>query len=385
MFKSLLAKFKRMDWLMTACVLALIVMGTVFIWSSGSARQSASLQTIWVTHAYTAVFGLAIYFACALFDYRKLLNWLATPIYAISLVLLVAVLVFGAKVYGGRRWLWFFQPSEVSKLAVLLFVAHLFGRMGRESFRWFMAGLLVLGAPALLILAEPDLGTALVLVPAVLAMLLAARVWTKGLVAILLMGILAMGTVLGTVYVAEGKAEADQRARIYSYVPLREHQLKRLRVFLFPDRDITNTGYNLRQAQISIGSGSMWGKGLKKGEQKSLGYLPPSVSMNDFIFAVLAEESGFMGALTMLALFLGILLAGIRIAFMSRDDRGRLFVIGATTLVFCHLYINVAMSIGLMPITGLPLPFISAGRTFLVVLLAMLGIVQSVAVHQEED
>ena len=107
--------------------------------------------------------------------------------------------------------------------------------------------------------------------------------------------------------------------------------------------------------------------------------------MNDFIFAVLAEESGFMGALTMLALFLGILLAGIRIAFMSRDDRGRLFVIGATTLVFCHLYINVAMSIGLMPITGLPLPFISAGRTFLVVLLAMLAIVQSVAVHQEED
>lgn len=385
MFKSLLAKFKRMDWLMTACVLALIVMGTVFIWSSGSARQSASLQTIWVTHAYTAVFGLAIYFVCALLDYRKLLNWLATPIYAISLVLLVAVLVFGAKVYGGRRWLWFFQPSEVSKLAVLLFVAHLFGRMGRESFRWFMAGLLVLGAPALLILAEPDLGTALVLVPAVLAMLLAARVWTKGLVTILLLGILAMGTVLGTVYVAEDKAEADQRARIYSYVPLREHQLKRLRVFLFPDRDITNTGYNLRQAQISIGSGSMWGKGLKKGEQKSLGYLPPSVSMNDFIFAVLAEESGFMGALTMLALFLGILLAGIRIAFMSRDDRGRLFVIGATTLVFCHLYINVAMSIGLMPITGLPLPFISAGRTFLVVLLAMLGIVQSVAVHQEED
>ena len=378
-------RLKRFNWLMFAAMLALVALGTAAIYSAGNARSEEVFHSMWKANLSTALFGLAIYFVLAFFDYRRYVSLFAAPAYLFSLVLLVAVLVFGAKVYGGRRWLWFFQPSEVSKLAVLLFVAHLFGRMGRESFRWFMAGLLVLGAPALLILAEPDLGTALVLVPAVLAMLLAARVWTKGLVTILLMGILAMGTVLGTVYVAEGKAEADQRARIYSYVPLREHQLKRLRVFLFPDRDITTTGYNLRQAQISIGSGSMWGKGLKKGEQKSLGYLPPSVSMNDFIFAVLAEESGFMGALTMLALFLGILLAGIRIAFMSGDDRGRLFVIGATTLVFCHLYINVAMSIGLMPITGLPLPFISAGRTFLVVLLAMLGIVQSVAVHQEED
>lgn len=381
--KEFFSKFVRMDWLLTTCILMLIVMGTVFIWSAGSARQSASLQSIWITHAYTAGFGLMLYFLFALIDYRKLLDWFATPVYAFALVLLVAVLIFGAKVYGGRRWLWFFQPSETSKLAVILFVAHVFGRFGRENFKWFMAATVVLGAPALLILAEPDLGTALVLVPAVVVMLLAAHVWTKGLVTMLLAGLLAAGAVLGTVYVAEHQVDPDLKAKIYSYLPLRDHQLKRLRVFLFPDRDIQGAGYNLRQAQISIGSGSIWGKGLKKGSQKTLGYLPPSVSMNDFIFAVLAEESGFMGTLAMLVLFLGVLASGAKIAIKSDDDRGRLIAIGVSTLIFCHLYVNVAMSIGLMPITGLPLPFISAGRTFLVVLLMALGIVQSVNVHRK--
>lgn len=383
--RDFLSKFRRMDWTLTLCVLALIVLGTVFIWSAGSARQSVALQSIWITHAYTAGFGVLLYFALASIDYRKLLDWAATPCYVVSLALLVAVLVFGAKVYGGRRWLWFFQPSELAKLAVLLFVAHLFGRPGRGSFRWFAAGVLALGTPALLILAEPDLGTALVLVPAVIAMLLAARVWTRGLVTLLLAGLLAVGAVLGTVYVAEHQTDAARKARIYAHLPLREHQLKRLRVFLFPDRDIQGAGYNLRQAQISIGSGSLWGKGLKKGSQKTLGYLPPSVSMNDFIFAVLAEEAGFMGALAMLALFLGVLLSGVKIAFRSGNDRGRLLVVGVTMLIFCHLYVNVAMSIGLMPITGLPLPFISAGRTFLVVLLMALGIVQSVNVHRKAE
>ena len=380
--RALLAKLARTDWVMTCCVVALAVMGTVFIWSAGSARQNVLLQNLWTVHAFTAVLGLCVYFACAVTDYRRILDWTATAFYSVALFFLLAVLVVGAERFGGKRWLWFFQPSEVAKLAVILFTAHVFGRAGRESFKWFLAGMLILGAPALLILAEPDLGTTLVLVPAVLVMLLAARVWTKGLVVLLLSGLLAAGAVLGTVYFAERQPDPERRARIYRVVPLREHQLKRIRVFLFPERDLRGAGYNLRQAQISIGSGSVWGKGLKQGSQKLLGYLPPSVSMNDFIFAVLAEEKGFMGCLSMLALFVGVLLPGIRIAFRSDDDRGRLLVLGTTTLVFCHLYVNVAMSIGLMPITGLPLPFISAGRTFLVVLMAALGLVQSVNVHR---
>lgn len=381
----LLAKLKKMDWLLFACMAALILIGAAFIWSAGSARAAAKLQTLWKVQLATAGVGVALHFCFALVDYRKLLDWVATPCFALACAMLVLVLFIGVNRYGGKRWLWSFQPSEFAKLAVIMFTAHVFGRAGRETFKWFAIGLAILAGPALLILAEPDLGTALVLTPAVLTMLLAARVWTKGLVTLLLAGLLAAGLVLGTVYVAENKPLPEQRDQIYRHLPLKEHQIERLRVFLFPERDIHDAGYNLRQAEISIGSGSVWGKGLRKGSMKLLGYLPPTVAMNDFIFAVLAEESGFMGALGMLLLFLGLLLPGVRIAFRANDDRGRLLTLGVLMLVFCHVYINVAMSIGLMPITGLPLPFISAGRTFLVVTLAGLGLVQSVAVHREEN
>ncbi len=386
---------RRFDWLMFASMFALAFIGIVFIYSAGSVRPVASLQNLYKVHAVTAVFGLMVYFVMSYIDYRKLLDWCALPYYIVALLMLVAVLIFGAEIYGGKRWLWFFQPSEISKLAIILFVAQLFGMntdgLSDKLRKWFtggrglLMGLGVLGVPALLILAEPDLGTALVLVPAVIAMLLAARVWTKGLVTLLLVGILSAGALLGTVYVAEREAVPEKREQIYKYVPLRPHQIKRLRVFLFPDTDIYGAGYNLRQAQISIGSGSITGKGIGKGSQKFLGYLPPSVSMNDFIFAVLAEEAGFVGSLLVLILFLGILLPGLRIALCCKDDRGRLLVIGVMTLIFCHVYINIAMSIGLMPITGLPLPFISAGRTFLVVLMAALGIVQSVSIYGRSE
>lgn len=380
--KSVLSKLRRMDWILSACMVMLIVMGVVFINSTGSVRQTDALRNLWRVHAATALYGLAVYMAFAFLDYRKLLDWGALPVFAVSCALLVIVLFAGTNHFGGRRWLWFFQPSEIAKFAVILFTAHVFAEPGRTGFRGFLAGAAILGGPAALVLAEPDLGTALVLVPSVLVILLAARVWLKGLITLLAVSLLAIGLVLWAVDRAERLPDPDSRAKIYRFVPLRDHQIQRLRVFLFPETDPSGAGYNLRQAQIAVGSGGIWGKGLAKGSQKLLGYLPPSVSMNDFIFAVLAEESGFMGVLLMLALFLGILGPGLRIAVRCTDDRGRLVVIGILTLVFCHLYVNVAMSVGLVPITGLPLPFISAGRTFLIVLMAALGVVQSVAVHQ---
>jgi len=381
--KEILAKLRRMDWILSACMVVLIAMGVVFINSAGSVRPTETLRNLWRVHATTAVFGLGIYALFAFLDYRKLMDWAAMPTFAVSCVLLVAVLLFGTDRFGGRRWLWFFQPSEIAKLAVILFTAHVFAAPGRKGFRAFLAGLAIICGPAALVLAEPDLGTALVLAPSVLVILLAARVWLKGLITILVVGLLAAGLVLWAVDRAERQPDQESRERIYRYVPLHDHQIQRLRVFLFPGIDRSGAGYNLRQAQIAIGSGGLWGKGLKKGSQKLLGYLPPSVSMNDFIFAVLAEEAGFIGSLVMLVLFLGILGPGLRIAVRCTDDRGRLVVIGILTLIFCHLYVNVAMSVGLVPITGLPLPFISAGRTFLIILMAALGIVQSVAIHNQ--
>ncbi len=382
----MLKKLLRFNWIMFLSMVALAAIGVVFIRSAGAARTIASLQDAWRVHAATALFGLILYFALAFMDYRKILDLFSTPGFLASLILLVAVLAFGEKVYGGKRWLWFFQPSEVAKPAVILMIANIFGRARPASgLKGLALGLGIIAVPALLILAEPDLGTALALVPAALTMLVCARVCLKALIPLLAAGLIAAGLVLAAVNVAETTEDLGKRDRIYRYIPLKEHQVQRLKTFLDPEADPYGGGWNLKQAKISIGSGSLSGKGIGKGEQKFLGYLPPSVSMNDFIFSVLAEEAGFIGASTVLALFLAMLLSGMWIALRSRDDRGRLVAIGVMTLIFVHVYINIAMSIGLMPITGLPLPFISAGKTFLVVLLAALGIVQSISLHREEE
>ena len=168
-------------------------------------------------------------------------------------------------------------------------------------------------------------------------------------------------------------------------VPLRDHQVRRVRAFLFPEEDGQGAGYNLRQAKISIGSGGFSGKGIGKGETNHLKYLPPAISMNDFIFCVYAEETGFVGSLALLGLFGVLLVSGCWTAFRAGDGVGRLLALGVTTLVFAHVYVNIAMSIGIVPITGLPLPFISSGRTFLIVVLCGLGLIQSVNVHREEQ
>ena len=389
----MLKKLLQFNWFTFLSMVALTVIGVIFIKSAGEARTVASLQDAWRLHAATALFGLILYFTLSFFDYRKILDLGSTPYFLISVILLVAVLAFGDKVYGGKRWLLFFQPSEVAKLAVILMVAKVFGRKRpTNTFLDLLHGLGLLALPALLILAEPDLGTALVLVPAILVMLLCARVCLRVLIPglrvlipVLAACLLAAGAVLAAVHVAETTNNPQTKATIYRFLPLKEHQRARLRTFLNPDADPYGHGWNLRQAKISIGSGSLTGKGIGKGEQKFLGYLPPSVSMNDFIFCVLAEETGFVGASVVLALFGVLLLSGLWTALRCPDDRGRLTVIGILTLVFAHVYVNIAMSIGLMPITGLPLPFISAGKTFLVVLLAAFGIIQSVSLHREEE
>ena len=377
------------DWVGFAAMLLLIAVGTVSIWSAGNARAEAVFHGMWRTNLTTAVAGLGLYLAFALVDYRKWIGWLSLPVYALALVFLVLVLLVGAEQFGGRRWLWFFQPSEVSKLAIILLVASLFGvcdeGRGRSGFTGFLLAVGLVGLPLLLILAEPDLGTALVLVPAVLVMLVVAGVWRRGLLSLIAVGGILSLAVLGAVYEAERPGVTpERRERIMRYVPLRDHQVRRVRTFLFPESDTQGAGYNLRQAKISIGSGGFSGKGIGKGETNHLKYLPPAISMNDFIFCVYAEETGFVGSLALLGLFALLLFSCCRAAFASEDGRGRLLALGVATLVFAHVYVNIAMSIGVLPITGLPLPFISSGRTFLIVVMCALGIVQSVSIHGKE-
>ena len=371
---------KGFNWLMFLAMLALIGVGTTAIWSAGTARAETIFHGMWLNNLSTAMVGLVIYFALALMDYRRLLDFFAAPAYVAAITLLVLVLLVGSTVYGGKRWLWFFQPSEISKLCVIAFLAHVASQL--KGLKGFCIAAVIIGVPAILILKEPDLGTTLTLVPATLLMLFVARVWRRGLVTLFAIGAFAALLILGAVYEAEKPGVAPaRREMILKYLPLKNHQIRRVKVFLFPEEDLMGAGYNLRQAKISIGSGGFLGKGIRKGETNHLKYLPQAISMNDFIFCVYAEETGFVGSLVLLTLFGLVLIPGAWVAITTTDGRGRLLALGISTLIFAHVYVNIAMSIGLVPITGLPLPFISSGRTFLITVMSGLGLIQSVAIH----
>ncbi len=385
--KEWLRRFRNLNPLLLACMAGLIVIGVLFVYSACSVREDPELRMLYMRHAEVGVAGLAAYLLLAWFNYRSIFRW-SWLVYAVCLLLLVLVLVpfIGEEKMGARRWLFGIQPSEPAKLAIIMILAWLYGRRGAgRGAGTFLLTALLAGVPAVLILLQPDLGTAMVLVPTVLAMLFAARVAPRIYWACVAAGLAAALLIMGAVYAAErAPMPPERREALLRATCLRPHQIQRLQVFLFPDKDLHGRGYNRRQSAIAVGSGGRWGKGYLKGEQYMLGYLPPSVSSNDFIFAVLAEEAGFAGSLTVLLLFLGLLWPGLWVASRCQDDTGRLFCVGVVTLIFSHMFINIAMTIGIMPITGLPLPFISYGRTFMLTMMVALGLVQSVSVHGRE-
>jgi rod shape determining protein RodA len=387
MLKTLLDRFQRLNPMLFACMAGLIVIGVAFVYSACSVREDPELRMLYMRHAEVGVAGLAVYLLLAWVNYRTVIRRWGWLVYLACLVLLVLVPLIGEARMGARRWLFGIQPSEPAKLAVVMLLAWLYSRGdAKRGAVMFLLTLVAVGVPAVLILAQPDLGTAMVLVPTVFAMLFTARVAPRIVWSCVLAGAVAAALILGLIYTAE-KADLprERREQLIAMTQLKPHQVRRLQVFLFPDKDLHGSGYNRRQSEIAVGSGGAWGKGYLKGEQYMLGYLPPSVSSNDFIFAVLAEEAGFAGSLTVLLLFLGLLGSGLWVAFRCQNDTGRLFCVGIITLTFSHMFINIAMTIGMMPITGLPLPFISYGRTFMLTMMAAFGIVQSVSIYGRES
>ncbi len=385
MLKQVIARLRRMNPLLLACMMGLTLIGVAFVYSSCSVRDDPELQKLYMRHAEVGVLGLVVYGAVAWFDYRSVLRW-SWLFYLVSLVLLVLVPVIGEETMGAKRWLFGIQPSEPAKLALIMILAWLFGRREANRGPWmFLLTLALAGVPAVLILMQPDLGTAMVMAPTALAMLFAANVSPRLLWSFVLVGVVGAGLIMGAIYAAEKPGlPPEKREALIHATHLKDHQIRRLQVFMFPDKDLHGSGYNRRQSQIAVGSGGFLGKGYLKGEQYMLGYLPPSVSSNDFIFAVLAEEAGFRGSLIVLLLFSGLLWPGLWVAFRCQDDAGRLLCVGVVSLIFCHMFINIAMTIGMMPITGLPLPFISYGRTFMLTMMLALGFVQSVSIHGRE-
>jgi rod shape determining protein RodA len=246
---------------------------------------------------------------------------------------------------------------------------------------------LAVGAPMLLILLQPDLKSAIVLPPMVFSMLyvsrLSGRFFAGALAAFLMVtGVVVWDTWRYVDYMESNGLQfhADRGSyEKHSLVPLHDYQRNRILSFVDPDKyDPMGIGWNQRQSLISVGSGGLSGKGWTEGTQARLGYLPRAVAHNDFIFSVIAEEKGFLGSITVLSLFGLMLFNGIRIAGLARDRFGTLLALGVTVLFMVHVFVNIGMTIGLVPITGIPLPFISYGGSFVLSCCLLQGLVQSV-------
>jgi rod shape determining protein RodA len=389
---------ERFDWITPLATLALMVIGVCFIYSAQLERHGSD----WLKQILFIVVGSGLYIAVSLVDYRfwmTIVHW----IYLACLIPLILVKIVpgiggaAAVKWGADRWIDLgpisFQPSETAKIAVLLMTASILtrARIGTIANSLGTLGKLALaaGIPIFLIMLQPDLKSAIVLPPMVFAMLYVSKLSLRFFAAafgafVLLVGVVAFDSVSYVRFMQEngyqflrdkGKYEA------VSFIPLHDYQRNRILTFAVPeviDPQGKNDAYNLNQSLISVGSGGLTGKGWTQGMQAQLGYLPPGVSHNDFIFPVIAEEIGFLGSLTVIGLFGLVLFNSIRIASLARDRLGTLIAIGVTLLFAVHVFVNIAMSIGLMPITGIPLPFISYGGTFLLSCCLLQGLVQSV-------
>jgi rod shape determining protein RodA len=307
--------------------------------------------------------GCAAFAVVTCLDYRKL-GLVSALFYFGGIALLITVLLAGKVINNARSWLPIMgitvQPAELAKPATILFLAWLGSRpafhLARLPDQIFFA--LAASLPIALIAKQPDWGTALVFVPAAAAIAFIAGLPWKTI----LLSVLALVLITPLAH----ELLLDQRQR------------QRIRTFLNPGEDISDAGWNAHQSLLAVGSGGVFGKGFMEGNQHVLGYLPRTVAPTDFIFSVVGEETGFVGAGAGVLAYLGILLCCLRTAANAPDRFGSYLCVGVAALLFAHVYINIGMTIRAAPIIGIPLPFLSYGGSFMLSMLTCLGLVQSV-------
>lgn len=377
--------FKNLDFLFVLFTLLLLAASlTILSTASINVMRSNPLhyvqtQTIWILS------GLVISVVVALIDYQKWqhLRWW---IYGFNLVLLLIVIFFGDTAKGATRWIYVtpsigIQPSEFAKVFIILtFADFLIYREGKlNNFSDFVAPFLFILMPMFLIFKQPDLGTALVFIAIFIGMMFVAGAnpWKFG-------GLIVGGAVTTFVMLWIHMAESIPRWLQWAKaipLPLQEYQLKRLIVFVNPEADKTGDGFHILQSLWAIGSGELWGKGYRMGTQGQLNFLPEHHT--DFIFSVVGEEFGFIGTITLLFMFLIFLLRSINIALKSRDRYGMLVVTGVVSMFTFHILVNVGMTSGIMPVTGIPLPMISAGGSAMWANMIAIGLILSVNLRHQ--
>lgn len=358
---------ENFDWSIIWVLLGIICVGLLSLYSALYPQiQANATHNLFIRQLMWLSVGFTVMFCTLLVDYQGLRvasNW----IYLAALVLLAAVLVVGREVNGSRRWLelagFQFQPSEFMKAAIVIQLASYFSSQEIQAyplFRKLVPPILMMFVPILLILAEPDLGTAISVGAISVTVIFFMGVRWRYIVTMLLI----IGPSLWP---------------IWEHV-LKPYQKRRILILLRPDLDPLGAGYHIRQSKIAIGSGMLWGKGFLKGTQNKLHFLPEKHT--DFIFSVWAEEWGFVGCFVLLILFATLVVLALRVARRSKDRYGTLLVVGMSALVLWQALINIGMVIGLLPVVGITLPFVSYGGSSLISLCFAIGLIENVSMRR---
>jgi rod shape determining protein RodA len=348
-------------------MLALAVFGVVAIYSATYMREDPVAAEFWRKQANWVVVGFFAFVIVSLIDYHWI-RWGALPMYLAGLAFLILTKFIGQKVYGARSWLHVgpinFQPAQLAVIAGIMVLSLFLSQFKRlhPMLRLALCAIIV-GAPCLLILMQPDLGEAIVWGPVLMALLFVGGIPVRYLVCIILI--------------------------VVAFIPiainlgLKPYQQERITAFIDPDIDPKGAAWAINQSLIAIGSGGWAGKGFKApNTQIELGFLPATAVHNDYIFSAIGEQWGFVGGLFLLSAFALLLLTCLFVAFCAADQFGLLLVVGTTALIFTHIFQNIGMTIRLMPITGVPLPLISYSGSFVLMIMFGLGIVNSVWVHR---
>ncbi len=357
---------ENFDWGFLGIVFLLSCSGLVILYSAVTAGGSAAQQALFYKQIIWFGAGFFVMTIALIINYRELERW-APGLYLGCIILLVAVLVAGKIGGGSRRWLLFgpvtIQPSEIAKIGLIIILARYFSRNATK--RGFMLRELVRPAmlifvPFVLIMKQPDLGTAMLLVLIAASMTFFVGIEKRSFIVLSCAG--GVVGVLGWFFF------------------LKPYQKERIMTFLNPDRDPLGTGYHIIQSKIAIGSGMVTGKGFLKGTQNTLSFLPEQHT--DFIISVLAEEWGFAGTCTLLLIYAALLIWSLNIAHKSKDTFGTILSVGITAMIFWEMFINIGMVMGLMPVVGVPLPFISYGGSSVLTTFLAIGILLSVSMRR---
>lgn len=356
--------FKRIDWNFVLVILALNLVGLINLYSATHGPHSVDVETLFLSQIVWLAAGWSCFFIATFIDY-SFISKIAYLFYFLNLGAILYVTFFGKIALGAQRWIDFgffrYQPSETMKLCLIVVLAKVLatrdstGRgMGLKQMLW---PLILVGVPFTFVVEQPDLGTAMMLAAIGGTMILFCKVRKLILACCFIAGIIALPIA-------------------WKY-GLRDYQRNRVVNFLSPANDPRGSGYNSIQSKIAVGSGKLLGKGFRKGTQSQLEFLPERHT--DFIYSVLSEEHGFVGSITTLGLFCVLFLIGIRISSTARDKFGALLAVGILSYVFWHMFVNIGMVIGVLPIVGVPLPLLSYGGSSMLTTMSALGIVSSVA------